>query len=81
MVLHVARQAARLAKTVVLYTNGVEDVTRALEVELAKTSRDIKVDSRVIRRLIKEEEKAAVTLEFGDGKKSTQTFLVCLFPV
>ncbi len=66
--------ARQLAESVTLYTNGSGEVATGLRSALGSSS--IKVDSRVIKQLIKEPEDSKATIQFDDGQSKTEGFLV-----
>ncbi|KAI2758338.1 hypothetical protein DTO006G1_6854 [Penicillium roqueforti] len=72
--LHVARQVSTLSQSVTIYTNGSEDLAKAVS-EGFGTSTVMKVDSRKIKSLSKQAEKASILLEFEDGSSVTEGFL------
>jgi gliotoxin/aspirochlorine biosynthesis thioredoxin reductase len=76
--LHLGRSAKRLASTVRLYTDGSEDLAKALEAGLHEQEKDcILTDTRRIAKLIKGAEGSTVTICFQDGSTpATESFLV-----
>ncbi|KAJ4418237.1 hypothetical protein N0V82_005711 [Gnomoniopsis sp. IMI 355080] len=76
LVIHGATNASQLCESVILYTHGDEALAAALK---ASTNSQDKwmVDSRLIKRLVKSDEKSqAVIVVFEDGTKSEEKFLV-----
>ena len=70
-----AENAAQLTSTVTIYTNGAEQV--AADIQASKGPNPaFHVDARPIARFIKESKAADVTLEFEDGSRKTEAFLV-----
>ncbi|KAJ5894552.1 hypothetical protein N7495_006243 [Penicillium taxi] len=72
--LHVARQVSALTQTVTIYTNGSEDLAKEVSADFG-ASVVMKVDSRVIKRLSKQAEKASVLVEFEDGSSVLEGFI------
>lgn len=72
--LHMARMAKRLTSNVTLYTNGADDLAEKTR-EAAKDD-DIKVESRIIKRLEKTAEGTEVVMHFEDGETIREGFLV-----
>ncbi|KAF4636589.1 hypothetical protein G7Y89_g1491 [Cudoniella acicularis] len=72
------RNALRFSDDVTIYTNGAESIaTTMLElVSTADAPQGVKMDSRPIARLTKEDTAAEVTIEFKDGSRITHGFLV-----
>ena len=75
LALHLAENAAQLTTSVTIYTNGAEQLEAALSASKGPNPA-FKVDGRPIVRLVKESNAADVTLEFQDGSKKTESFLV-----
>lgn len=71
LAIHSAENAAQLSGEVTIYTHGNEDLATQLESIVLGT---FKVDSRPIRRLV--EEGQCVTVEFTDGSRKEEAFLV-----
>ncbi|KAJ5212203.1 uncharacterized protein N7498_003849 [Penicillium cinerascens] len=74
LALHVARQISTLSQTVTIYTNGSEDLAKEVSAGFG-TSTVMKVESRKIKSLSKQHEKASVLLEFEDGSSVIEGFL------
>ncbi|KGO74476.1 Pyridine nucleotide-disulfide oxidoreductase, class-II [Penicillium italicum] len=72
--MHVARMARRFAMTVTIYTHGAQELTEALE--KASHGTGIKVDSRVITRLVKGLGPSDVEVGLEDGTQIMEGFLV-----
>lgn len=73
LITHVAENAAQLSKSVTMYTHGNEE----LAVQLDPFTNDIfKVERRPIKRLLGESGNTSVTVEFEDGSKKEESFLV-----
>lgn len=73
LALHAAENAAQLSERVTLYTNGNEALTAGLNAMAKKE--DWTVEPRPIRRLA-EGETSSVTVEFEDGSRKNEKFLV-----
>ncbi|CAG8962003.1 hypothetical protein HYFRA_00014111 [Hymenoscyphus fraxineus] len=71
---HLARQALRLSKETTMYTLGDEELTSAIEADIANVPQ-MKVDSRKVRKLVKALTGSEVTLHFQDGTTKTEGFL------
>ena len=69
-----ALQAKQLASTITIYTHGDEDLANALRAAVTKPY--IRIDSRSIKQLIKGPENGEVIIEFIDGIRKTEGFLV-----
>ncbi|CAG8949333.1 hypothetical protein HYFRA_00004959 [Hymenoscyphus fraxineus] len=79
MAIHMAEGASSMSKKVVIYTNGNEELKSGIDTTFksaSKPSTQFSVDSRTISRLVKEKSGADVTIEFADGSKVTESFLV-----
>ena len=82
LALHLARYANRLAEKVTSYTNGDENVTKAVEEALSKckptskTRKNVSIDSRKIGKFEKRPKGAEVVLLFEDGESRVEGFLV-----
>ncbi|OTB01194.1 hypothetical protein M426DRAFT_14771 [Hypoxylon sp. CI-4A] len=73
LVIHMAENAAQLSDSVTLYTHGNSD----LAAQLSTTgSSKFKVESRPIKRLLESTDENSVTVEFEDGTKKEEKFLV-----
>jgi thioredoxin reductase len=72
---HIARQALRFSKEVILYTNGNIELAGDLNKELQSITAPMKVDARKIIRLEKSPVRAEVTLHFDDEQSKTEGFL------
>ncbi|KAI1809056.1 FAD/NAD(P)-binding domain-containing protein [Poronia punctata] len=73
LVMHMAENAAQLSDTVTLYTNGDEELTAQLE----PIGNDrFNIESRQIRSLAGSDVAEFVTVEFTDGSKNQERFLV-----
>lgn len=70
----IARMAKRLAEDVTIYTDGDEALAEEYRRVLSKSQ--IKVDTRAVVSLEKEQLGANVTVHFGDQSKKTEGFLV-----
>ncbi|KAI0473443.1 FAD/NAD(P)-binding domain-containing protein [Xylariaceae sp. FL0804] len=73
MVMHMAENAAQLSEQVTLYTHGNDDLAAQLQ---ATTTSKFKVESRKIRRLVDNTQASSVTVEFVDGSRREEKFLV-----
>jgi gliotoxin/aspirochlorine biosynthesis thioredoxin reductase len=73
--LHFARQALRMVDQVTLYTNGNEQLAQDLKAALDAAPAPMTVDARKIAKLVKEQERARITLHFEDGSSTTEAFL------
>jgi len=71
---HVARMARRLAADVTIYTETSGELYEQLTKAVGKSG--IKVDAREIARLTKGGENSEVIMEFKDGSRKTEGFLV-----
>lgn len=72
--LHLARQALRLSKETTIYTLGNEQL--AADITAATTTApQMKVDSRLIKKLVKAPERSEVTIHFEDGTTKTEGYL------
>lgn len=71
--LHIARNAAQLAQSVTIYTNGSESLCSDLIAALGEKS-PITADSRSIKRLAMGKE-GNIVLEFEDGSTKAESFL------
>jgi hypothetical protein len=71
---HLARNAQRFGRNVIVYTNGDESVASAVEPLVAPKT--ISVDSRPIRKLKKLPDGPDVVVEFEDGEQKHHGFLV-----
>ncbi|KAJ0419793.1 hypothetical protein BJY00DRAFT_301989 [Aspergillus carlsbadensis] len=74
-ILHLARHAARLVSKVTIYTNGREELAREVQ-SLLRGDEEFKFDSRIIDHLEKGAEGTSVILQFTDGSRTTEGFLV-----
>ena len=72
LAVHMADNAAQLAKEVTIYTNGSKDVETQLQAMIANSP--FKVDSRSIAKLVDTDE--GVDIEFEGGEKEKVAFLV-----
>ncbi|OCL02666.1 FAD/NAD(P)-binding domain-containing protein [Glonium stellatum] len=72
--LHVARQASSLSKSVTIYTNGSEELASNL-VSAFGSAKQMKTDSRRIKRFEKGRKNAEVTIQFEDGTEAIEGFL------
>ncbi|KAK5994351.1 Thioredoxin reductase gliT [Cladobotryum mycophilum] len=72
-VIHMAENAAQLSDEVTIYTNGNAELTTQLGT-LGNTI--FKVESREILRLVDNPQASSVTVEFTDGSKKEEKFLV-----
>jgi thioredoxin reductase len=72
--LHLARQALRLSKEVTMYTLGNEQLANDITSAVASVPQ-MKVDSRVVKKLVKGPNRADVILHFEDGTTTTEGFL------
>jgi len=70
------RNALRLSESVTVYTNNAETVATTMSEVVSNLGDRVKIDNRPIARFIKEADGAAVTIEFEDGSKVTEGFLV-----
>ncbi|KAF2201397.1 putative thioredoxin reductase glit-like protein [Delitschia confertaspora ATCC 74209] len=70
------RNALQFSETVTVYTNSGEAVANTLSGMIVDLGDHVKIDNRHIVRFIKEPTGAAVTIEFDDGSKVTEGFLV-----
>lgn len=77
--MHVARMAQRFSTTVTIYTHGAQEVTQALE--KARHDTGIRIDGRLITRLVKGPGPSDVDVEFEDGTRRKEGFLVSIPPV
>lgn len=73
--LHLARMAKRLTPNVTIYTDGADEL--AQKTAEAAADDDIKVESKMIKRLEKGEE-SSVILHFKDAQTFTEGFLVSI---
>jgi thioredoxin reductase len=73
--LKLAGDANKFAKNIVLYTNGNDDAASQLET-LLEGSTKYQIDKRPIKKLVKGSNRAEVVVEFTDGEKKTENFLV-----
>ncbi|KAH8656714.1 hypothetical protein BGZ60DRAFT_384631 [Tricladium varicosporioides] len=80
--LHLARFALRLAGKVVIYTNGIPEVTKEIKEAISKlrpdskTRMNVSVDDRKITKLIKGSRKAEVEVVLNSGEQRLEGFLV-----
>lgn len=73
LVVHMGENAAQLSKSVTLYTHGDEEMATQLDPFADDT---FKVERRPIERLTPGDDGKSVTVEFVDGSKKEETFLV-----
>jgi thioredoxin reductase len=73
--LHFARQALRMVEQVTLYTDGNEQLAQDLKAALDAALAPMIVNSKKITKLVKESERARVTLHLDDGTSITEAFL------
>ena len=74
MALHMALNVKQLASSITMYTNGDEDLANTFRAAITKPY--IRIDSRSIKQLIKGPEKGEMIIEFLDGTRKTEGFLV-----
>ena len=74
MALHMALQAKQLASSITIYTNGDEDFANTLRAAVTKPY--VRIDSRSIKHFIKGPEKGEMIIEFIDGTRTIEGFLV-----
>ena len=67
-------QAKQLASGITIYTNGDEDLANTFRAAVTKPY--IQIDSRSIKQLIKGPEKGEMIIDFIDGTRKTEGFLV-----
>ncbi|PSD86665.1 hypothetical protein C7G64_19140, partial [Acinetobacter baumannii] len=72
LVVHMAMDAARLAKRVTIYTHGNEDLEKQLA-SIASTR--FIIEPRPIQKLVQSPDSKSVIVEFGDGSSKQETFL------
>lgn len=72
--LHVARNAAQLAKSVTIYSNGNESQTEDIQAAIGPSA-PMTVDSRRITRFVLGPNKTGVTLHFEDGGTKDEAFI------
>lgn len=70
------RNALQFSESVTVYSNGSEAVSSTMNSLLENVGERVKFDNREIARFIKEGDGAAVTIEFRDGERATEGFLV-----
>jgi thioredoxin reductase len=70
---HISRMAKRLAKNVVIYTNGREQLVDELKAKIHSSK--ITVDNRAIDRFTLVGEGPSVEITFSDGTKKTEGFI------
>lgn len=72
--LHMARMAAPLAKSITLYTNGVEAVTE--DVTTAMKGKRVQIESKKIVNLELQSDNSGVIVHFDDKTSKKERFLV-----
>ncbi len=74
--MHVAHNAAQLASTITIYTNGNPSLSASVEAAAAKKPHKFLVDDRRIVKLVKDPSGSDVIVHFEDGTERTEGFLV-----
>ena len=75
MAVHLSENAAQLTSSVTIYTNGAEELGQQI-IAASGDGKKPNIDTRSIKRIKKGPKGAEVVLEFEDGNKKTEVFLV-----
>ena len=75
MAVHLSENAAQLTSSVTIYTNGAEELGQQITAASGDGEKP-NIDTRSIKRIKKGPKGAEVVLEFEDGNKKTEVFLV-----
>ncbi|GAP91498.1 putative thioredoxin reductase [Rosellinia necatrix] len=73
LVIHMAENAAQLSDAVTIYTQGNEELTAQLG---PVAGSKFKIEPREIKRLVDDRAAGSVTVEFADGTRKAERFLV-----